>query len=595
MSERTDQEGAGGGAASVPATGIAFGAGAERISRASRQAFYRWDIASDKITWSGNFTRIAGLEPHDTRHLTGRGYETQMGSQSHKTRFGAVMSGGGDGTEEVAYQCIYVLHEEEAGEAVWLEDSGTWYPGADGRPRYAEGSVRVINNRRRHEEALRRQSDFDDLTGLPNRRSLEKLIARSIHDNLRDGRVSTLIILAIDRLELINSIHGFSTGDEVLRKCGDLIRLNLRADDAVCRFSGAKFGIILHDCPPAEIYDAAGRLLGAIAAEVIETKSGYVSVNAVAGACFLPSHAKTPPEALQAAFRAIRQARRETSARIGVYEPSPEADAAAREKARFSRAVIEAVADGRLRLAYQPVVSASGTVAFYEALVRMEEPDGTTLDAGRFISLIEELGLIRFVDNHALRLVLKTLADYPDAHLSINVSRDTVHDPDWISTLATGLAAIEGGSSRLIVEITESLAVTDLKETGRFIETLRSLGCRVAIDDFGAGFTSFSSLKDLPVDMIKIDGSFGVKLASCKENQAFVKALLALAKVFGMETVVEWVEDEDTAMMLNGWNVDYQQGHRFGRPMLTPPWPRATSDRKDERSDLAPDMEGLAG
>ena len=544
----------------------------DEIVAATGQAFYIWTIASDDIEWSRNFSKLVGLKPNETRHLKGRQFEAMLGSQSRETRFGVVVSA--DRTqsakEPVSYQCVYLFQPDTESNAppLWIEDTGSWFPDDNGRPLRAEGSIRIINDRRQREEDLRRQSDFDDLTGLPNRRSLEKQLVSTIAYAAREGIVSTFMILSIDRMDLINDIHGFASGDKVLKTIGEIICSRLRADDIICRFSGAKFGIILKQCPPAEIYDAGNRLLKAISEKVIETNNGMIPVNGVIGACFLPRHGETPRQAIHAAFKATRNARCEAARRVSVYSHSAVAEAEFQAKAKMTFDVMKAIDENRIRLAFQPVCRADGTIAFHEALVRMIDEDGQPMDAGSFVSIAEELGLIRIVDRHTLSLVLDTLKTHPNAHLSVNVSQDTVLDPDWLSELATGLAAIDGAAKRLIVEITESMAVTELNETRRFLENIKAIGCRVAIDDFGAGFTSFSNLKQLPVDIIKLDGSFAVNLVGNEENQAFVKALLALAKVFDIETVVEWVEDTQTSQLLNDWKVDYQQGHQYGRPQM---------------------------
>jgi diguanylate cyclase (GGDEF)-like protein len=549
----------------------------DEIVAATGQAFYIWEIASDDIEWSRNFANLVGLKPDETRHLKGRQFESMLGSQSKETRFGVIISADKPetSTAPVPYQCVYLFQPDTESNTppLWIEDTGCWFPDMHGKPLRAEGSIRIINDRRQREEDLRRQSDFDDLTGLPNRRSLEKQLKKTIEFAAREGLVSTFMMLSIDRMDLINDIHGFEAGDKVLKTVGEIIFSKLRADDIICRFSGAKFGIILKECPPAEIYDAGNRLLNAISEKIIETDNGMIPVNGVIGSCFLPRHGETPRQAIHAAFKATRNARREAARRISVYSHSQEAQDAFQAKAKLTTTVIKAIQENRIQLAYQPVCKADGTIAFHEALLRMTDEAGITISAGSFVSVAEELGLIRIVDKHTLSLTLATLAKYPNAVLSVNVSQDTVLDPDWLSALATGLALIDGAATRLIVEITESMAVTELEETKRFLENIKAIGCRVAIDNFGAGLTSFSNLKQLPVDIIKLDGSFAINLVGNEENQAFVKALLALAKVFDIETVVEWVEDIETSHLLKDWKVDYQQGHQFGRPQLTPPWP----------------------
>lgn len=546
----------------------------ESLATATRQAFYVWDIGSDRIRWSRNFEKLAGLGEGETRHLSGRSFESMLGSESLETRFGTIFSGHctAPRNEPVTYQCTYLLVPSPSKEPVWIEDTGCWFGDETGKPLYAEGCIRVINERRNREENLRRKSDYDDLTGLPNRRFLEKSIDETIKVSEAEGRTSTFLLLALDRMELINDIYGFEAGDQALKQVGEIIRRKLRANDLVCRFSGAKFGVILNGCPPAEIYDAGNRLLDAISENVVETSAGYISLSGVVGACFLPKHADTPKQAIHCAFKAIERARHETARRVAAFTLSKSDCEESDRKARFSETVVHAIREELICLAFQPVCRRDGKVAFYETLVRLTDRDGNVVKAVDFIKTTEELGLIRLVDRHALKLVIETLEAYPDAVLSVNVSPDTVMDPNWLSALSVGLAGIPGSAERLIVEVTESMAVTDLEETRRFFENIRSLGCRIAIDDFGAGFTSFYNLRALPVDIIKIDGSFGINLAASTENQAFVQALLALAKAFDIETVVEWVEDAPTSDLLNGWQVDYQQGHQMGHPVLSPPW-----------------------
>lgn len=558
---------------------------AENIARSIGQAFYVWDIASDKMEWSRGLRQLVGLKSNETRHLTGREFEQLLDSTSLESRFGTVLSGStqAEDGQPVAYQCVYSLKESEQAEnanPIWIEDKGHWFPDDNGRPMRAEGVVQVITERRNREEELRRKSDFDDQTGLPNRRTLETLIYKSVKEAQNEGTVTAFLLLNLERLDLINDIYGFETGDFVLKKAGEIIRERLRAGDSLCRFSGSKFGVLLNNCPPAEIYDAGHRLLKALSSEVLEAPGGHVSINGVIGACFLPQHAETPNEAFHAAYQAMKSARSDSHNRIGIYFSDNAKKKQNAADAKFSSEVIHALENDRLKLVFQPVVSHDGKAEFYEALVRMESGDKVVTSAQEFIDMVERLGLVRIVDKQVLKLVLQTLRDYPDANLSVNVSHDTVLDPEWLSNLATGLVTVENGAARLMVEITESLAATDLSETKRFIENVKALGCRVAIDDFGAGFTSFANLKYLPVDVIKIDGSFGLKLSENAENQAFIKSLLSLAKAFEMKTVVEWVEDPVSAEILFDWKVDYLQGFEFGRASSVPPWEkRADADQ----------------
>ncbi len=204
--------------------------------------------------------------------------------------------------------------------------------------------------------------------------------------------------------------------------------------------------------------------------------------------------------------------------------------------------------------------------------------DGDTVAAVHLIPIAEKLGLVRLIDRTVMNMAIDKLIRHPQAVLSLNVSGTTATDPRWFTQLTDLLQDNRQITNRLIVEITETVALNDLDETVRFISSLRELGCKVAIDDFGAGYTSFRNLKVLNVDMVKIDGSFCEHLSENRDNQYFVRSLVDLAKKFDLKTVAEWVQDERDAKLLSSWGVDYLQGNFFGPANIVAPWPEDNSD-----------------
>lgn len=552
-----------------------------RLIEQTGQASYFWDIASDRLDWSENFADLAGIR--DTAMIArGREFETLLTGDGGESRFGVIFAAAGarisgaSGQGPFPYQCSYAIAADNAtnAEPVWLEDNGVWYAGDDGRPARAQGFVRVISERRKREEGLRRRSDFDDLTGLPNRRYLEMKIAETAQACLNDGHEAAFVIIEISRLEVVNDIYGFAAGDEVLETAGKRIAATLRGSDMVARFSGARFGVILNECRGSEIYPALQRFAAALQGDVVQLAGGPVSLVPVAGACRIPRHARDPRHAVTAAMDALRDAKKpDDSGQFSVYEPNAELNAMRSRQAAMAHRIIEAIDNQRLRLAYQPIVDAqSGEIAFHEALLRLENVDGTIVDAGSFMPLAEGLGFSSALDKFASIKAVETLTQHEDAVVSVNVSHETIEDPQWLSRLASTLEAAPGVGSRLIVEITESQVAADLQESRKLVHLLKDLGCRIAIDDFGAGFTSFANLKVLPVDIIKIDGSFTQDLADNRQNRVFVQSLVSLAKAFDAKTVVEWVDTKADADVLRDWGVDYLQGHRFGRASLELPW-----------------------
>lgn len=551
------------------------------------QASYVWDLTDDSLTWSDNFVELIGFK-NVAALGTGRDFETMLSAESPQTRYGTVVTTElhNPPKEGVAYQCLYAINgsNTEGNTHVWLEDTGRWYPSESGKPAYAEGIVRIANERRKLDEELKRKSDFDDLTGLPNRRVLEDMLDKVATDCFTNNKSAVFLLFSLEHLDLINATYGYEAGDETLKKVGEIIQSTLRGDDLVARFSSAKFGIVLCECGDREVFIAAKRFLTAVEKNVVETRTGPVAVRAATGFCLLPKHATNATDALNAAMTALHDAKDERGYRMSLYDPDPDAVLRRRKEAQVLTNVMEAIDANRMHLAFQPVVDAnSHRVTFHEALLRMEEKNGTISLAADFIGTAEKLGLIKFIDHYALKLTLTALADYPDAQLSLNVSHETAKDPEWISNLASGLRMVPGASDRLIVEITESHAASNIQEAQKFVNTIHEMGCKVAIDDFGAGYTSFSNLKDLEIDIIKVDGSFCADLENNRQNQIFIRALLDLAKAFDVKIVVEWVESAETAALLAEWGVDYLQGAVFGMPLAVAPWDKA--EKEDDQDD----------
>jgi len=363
------------------------------------------------------------------------------------------------------------------------------------------------------------------------------------------------------------------------------MQVSLRGGDTIGRFSGAKLGVILKKCNEKELRIAGQRFLTNISKDVIETDAGPVAITASLGGVVMPRFAGNVRQAGAAAQHALEEARRQRHPRLVAYKPNPELDKKRKVETRLAGEVVKAIKENRLQLAFQPVVDAdSFRVAFHEALVRMVDSEGTIVPASDFVKVARNLGLIRMVDHQTLDLTLDILKRAKSAQLSLNVSIETSYDADWLSKLTFAIRQRPDVAPRLTIEITESHVSRDFDETCRFIELLKQMGCKTAIDDFGAGFTSFSNLKRLPVDIIKIDGQFVENLAVNVQNQSFIKSLVELANMFDAKTVVEWVDDDETALLLKNWGVDYLQGYGFGVPVMSVPWPLDPSEEGQNKA-----------
>ena len=474
------------------------------------QASYEWNIADNRISWSENFYELVGFKP-DIDISSAREFEQLLSSDSQKTRFAVIQSGLKDEVDESGqtYQCIYAISPSRLkdGETLWLEDIGRWYPDEKGKPARAEGIVRIINERRKREESLKRKSEVDELTGLANRRYLEDRINQTAERCFLDNKSAAFLLVSLLDFERINNTYGFAAGDEVLKQVADLLREHMRVDDLVARFSGAKFGLLIRDCEGAQIHVTSHRLLNEINGKVIKTSCGPIALKIAIGACLLPFHARKDVEAIAAVTSALTHARHEFGGKVHLYDPEPETIRKREEDSKLLTRFVEVMEKDAIHLAFQPVLDPkSGKPAFHEALLRMDGIGEEVTQNADFIKLAEDLGLMRILDIKALGMGLDVLETCPDATLSINMTHESLENGEWISTLVKRLHSVRGLAERLIVELTESHLPGDIKETRKAIRYIQNLGCRVAIDDFGVGYTSFAHLRDLGVDMVKIDG-----------------------------------------------------------------------------------------
>jgi EAL domain-containing protein (putative c-di-GMP-specific phosphodiesterase class I) len=306
---------------------------------------------------------------------------------------------------------------------------------------------------------------------------------------------------------------------------------------------------------------------------VVPTRLGPVSVTASIGAVSVPRYARTADEALNRAHETLDGAKRRRAGSFVAWRPNVERDAQRRVNIRVTDEIVTALNDRRIAMAFEPVVEARARKpAFYECLVRMEQEGGRVLLAPDIVPVAERLGLIRLVDHRVMELVVAELADAPDVSLSLNISPDTTMDPDWWSSIESLMRAHTGVAERLIVEITETVAIQDIDDLRSFVHRLKNLGSRIAIDDFGAGYTSFRNLRRLGVDLVKIDGAFVQDIMRAEDDRAFVRTLLDLASRLGLKTVAEWVPDEPVAQTLQMWGCDYLQGAWIGLASTERPW-----------------------
>ena len=478
---------------------------AERTIRAlglARQVSYHWDIGSDIITWSGNVSDVLGFEPSAVR--TGRQFATLMDSENFFSRYDTVLrSSQRDNGDGVAYEIEYRLRAEPSlgTEATWIEDAGRWFAGLDGTPTEALGIMRIADERHMRDQEMNFLSNCDPLTGMMNRARMTDALGEAIEVSITDKQPCAFAIIAVNNLDVMNEAYGFEVADEVIVALGQRLRQVMRMGDGIARYSGSKFGIILNSCKPDELNTALERFMRAVRDSVIETRLGPVWALLSIGAVSLPAVGDNPTTAIAHAEEALSEAFRLPGDGFVVFNSSEERRSRRLLNSRCATEIVNCLRDGLFKLAFQPIWNAkTGKAIMHEALLRMEDTTGALITAGHLVPIAERLGLIRLIDRAVLQLALQTLQSYGDARLSVNISATTVTDPRWNAQLLDMIAAAPEPASRLVIEITETAALDNIETSKDFVLALRELGCGVALDDFGAGYTSYRNLKELPAD-----------------------------------------------------------------------------------------------
>ena len=552
---------------------------AAEILRSIGDVAYDWRLDTDALTWSGNAAAVLGVA-NIGDIASGKAYARRIDAEGGQARVDVVQqTGQHDGGDGVPYQVQYALKRGEGDEKIWLEDTGRWFAGPDGKPLRAQGIVRAINERHERERELMQLAKFDSLTGELNRAYLIKMLGATLDEAVRFRGSCGFLLVAIDHLGQLNEAYGFDTTEAVIAQVAKRIRARLRAKDHLGRVSGNKFGVVLTSCTPDELAVAADRLLAGVRDETIKTAAGAVAVTVTIGGVTAPRHARSVPEILSRAQDALHAARAKRHGSFVGYRPNVERDALRRESVRATDEIVAALNERRIALAYEPVVETqSRKVAFYECLMRVYRSDGAIAQANEIIPVAERLGLVRMLDYRVLELVVAELAAAPALQASVNVSPASTVDPDWWAGIGALLRANAGAAERLIIEITETAAIQDVDDTRGFVTRVNDLGCRIAIDDFGAGHTSFRNLRKLGVDIVKIDGAFVQNIMKSNDDRAFAHTLIDLSHRLGLKTVAEWVQDEEAALLLSGWGCDFLQGVLIGLATAERPW-LAAQDR----------------
>jgi len=419
-------------------------------------------------------------------------------------------------------------------------------------------------------------AQHDDLTGLYNRRSLQEELIKITSHSSRYGVEHALLFFDLDEFKYINDVYGHTTGDKVLTKCAaELVPILGEKNILFARIGGDEFAVLLIDTNKTIAKNVSDKILHCISRIPFQVKGKTLRLTTSLGIAFYPEHANDAETLLAHADAAMYQAKTAGKNMWQIYADDRNAAVQKIDDFSWGKKIEQALDQDLFKLYFQGIHNAKDkSLSHLEILIRMNDISNPEklITPDRFIPHAERSGLILEIDRFVLRKGISLLARSKRIPpLAVNVSGRSIEDPTLAYFILKELEQQNVEPWRLLVELTETAAVADLHDAQNFIDVLSKVGCRMCLDDFGVGFSSFGYLKHLKVDTVKIDGLFIRDLIEDKDNQTFVKAIINVAKSMDKETIAEFVENEETLLMLNSFGIDLVQGYYLSKPVAYHP------------------------
>ena len=465
------------------------------------------------------------------------------------------------------------VHDVElaVGDRVW---TSSYFPVRDGRSMLGVGSVVIdVTEQREAERALAHSATHDALTGLPNRTLFGDRLGVSLAQAERSGGLVAVVFCDVDRFKMVNDSLGHAAGDVMLQVAAQRLAAVVRAGDTVARLGGDEFALLCTDVADADEARSVAERVCAVMREPIAVGERLITSTMSVGVAICAPGERDVAGLLRDADVAMYQAKDAGRDQVALFDAGLRRTAG--ERLEFHTALRTAVDRGEITVMYQPVVRLDGgaggdVVVGLEALARWRRPGYGDVPPASFIPTAEDLGLIHALGEHVLRTALGRLVEWRRESglplvAAVNVSALQLADARCVDMVARVLADAGLPPSALELEITESVLMLDVDQSLRRLAELRALGVSVAVDDFGTGYSSLAYLRDLPVDVLKIDRSFTMHLPA---DRPMVEFIVELARAIGATTVVEGVETEEQLAIVRGIGCDQAQGYYLSRPLL---------------------------
>ncbi len=550
----------------------------ERLRTAFAEAPIGMAVVSPEIRFlqvNRALARITGYEEQELLELPSASDLTHPEDRSTDERARAAMRAG-----EIRVYDVEKRYLHAAGHTVWVAVHTTLIRDEHGGPAYFLSQIEDITDRRRYESELQHMADHDPLTGLLNRRAYERSLEEHLARGERYGHAGAVMVLDLDNFKEVNDTLGHSAGDELIVRVAGALATRLRESDTLARLGGDEFAILTPTGEHAEAQRLAASLLGVIRREHAARGPGGRERPITASIGIAPlegTESLRAEEALINADLAMYDAKEAGRDRSVIYGGSSRGQAHIEARLEWVERIRAALDEDRLVLHAQPVVeTATGRATQYELLVRMVDAHGDLIPPGSFLPVAERFGLIREIDRWVVTRAIRMLGEQREEGrrptVEINLSAQSLGDAQLAVHIGRELRAEGVAATQLIFEVTETTAIGNIAAARTFAERLGELGCRFALDDFGAGFGSFYYLKHLPFDFIKIDGEFVRNCTEDPTDRLVIGAVVELARGMGKRTIAEFVGNEATLGILGELGVDYAQGFHLGPPAPLEHW-----------------------
>jgi diguanylate cyclase (GGDEF)-like protein len=446
---------------------------------------------------------------------------------------------------------------------------------------------RDVTQTRRMARQLVWQASHDALTGLVNRRGFEEHLERAVIGAKTQNQQHALCYLDLDRFKVVNDTCGHVAGDELLRQVAILLQTLVRTSDTVARLGGDEFGLLFYRCPLPQAAYIARALCDRIQQFRFVWQGKTFTIGGSIGLVVINAESQSRVSVLSAADVACYMAKNKGRSRVHLYQANDSELAKQQGEIQWVGQITKAFEDNRLRLYYQPIVPIAGTKlngGHYEVLLRLIDEAGNLVSPMAFIPAAERYNLMSTIDCWVIRTLFASQGQYfreiwnrrqaqgiqQEYLCAINLSGISINDDQFIDFLHEQFALHQIPPQMICFEITETVAISNLSKATQMIQGLRELGCRFALDDFGSGMSSFTYLKTLPVDYLKIDGSFVKDIVEDPIAYAMVEVINRVGHVMGIQTIAEFVENQTIFEKIKAIGVDYAQGYSVGKPSSFP-------------------------